>query len=496
MWMTLEEYERKQNEEFCKKQYNEAFEEARDVLIDYDLYNEGFGGKILEKIKSGLQKVCPSPDKLKDFMSKYAKKIDDKLKNCKEKWFVDAWNSLKQLAQNMDNKQANESFALYLESIGENLNEEAHYDYIEKSLYEEGLWDKLKNGVKAGVDAFKNTGNNDQGNKEQSKPEQKQDANKSSSTKKPSKLGQMIQQNGWSQEDALNPENVKKIASALKKSGKSVPDMVKKYFANNPQQDKKKDDKKTNGKQGEEKKSSGKVNGKAILQFLKKHWKMIAIILIAAIGFMYGGPLVGAKFLVGPTIREACKLIGGKGGALVGTIAGAGAAMAMGGLDGDVDVDAGDVDSGDANVDDGDYDGDGDHDADDLIGQRGNKEWVQNLSDEDKNAISKTFTDDPKMIAANGMAGMDHGGDHMLVSTNGDGGFTANVENIEYVNVDSSGNLVDTNGKPLDLDQEMKRIADSDPQHGVFKAKLFANGFHGLQKAIKSGAAQALKGMH
>ena len=54
MWLTVEEYERKQNEEFCKKQYNEAFEETRDVLIDYDLYNEGFGGKILEKIKSGL----------------------------------------------------------------------------------------------------------------------------------------------------------------------------------------------------------------------------------------------------------------------------------------------------------------------------------------------------------------------------------------------------------------------------------------------------------
>lgn len=43
----------------------------------------------------------------------------------------------------------------------------------------------------------------------------------------------MIQQNGWSQKDALKPENVKKIAAALKKSGKSVPDMVKKYFAAN-----------------------------------------------------------------------------------------------------------------------------------------------------------------------------------------------------------------------------------------------------------------------
>lgn len=45
----------------------------------------------------------------------------------------------------------------------------------------------------------------------------------------------MIQQNGWSQKDALKPENVKKISAALKKSGNLVPDMVKKYFASNPQ---------------------------------------------------------------------------------------------------------------------------------------------------------------------------------------------------------------------------------------------------------------------
>ena len=94
--------------EFLERQFNEAFDEARDVLIDYDLYTEGFGSSILNKIKSGLQKVCPSPEKIKDFMAKYAKRIDDKLKGCKEKWFVDAWNSLKKLVQNMDNKQANE----------------------------------------------------------------------------------------------------------------------------------------------------------------------------------------------------------------------------------------------------------------------------------------------------------------------------------------------------------------------------------------------------
>ena len=74
----------------------------------------------------------------------------------------------------MDNKQANESFALYLESIGENLNEEAHYDYIENAfLYEEGLWDKLKNGLKAGVDAFKNGGDENGGSSQEKNNKQK-----------------------------------------------------------------------------------------------------------------------------------------------------------------------------------------------------------------------------------------------------------------------------------------------------------------------------------
>lgn len=159
MWTKLEE-NNVVKDEYCKQQFNEAFDEAKDVLVDYDLYSEGFGNSILNKIKSGMQKVCPSPEKIKDFMAKYAKRIDAKLSNCKEKWFVDAWNSLKGLVQNMDNQQANESFALYLESIGEDLeNLEQNQDYIVESLYDEGFMDKLK----AGWNAFKNAGNDGEG---------------------------------------------------------------------------------------------------------------------------------------------------------------------------------------------------------------------------------------------------------------------------------------------------------------------------------------------
>lgn len=337
-------------------------------------------------------------------MAKYAKRIDAKLQGCKEKWFVDAWNTLKELVQKMDDKKANESIALYMES----LESQSNYDYIEESLYEEGFMDKLKAGWKA----FKNSGNDGdsaKGDKNKNDAAKKQGAKKTGAKqpanqtqgnqaqKKPSLLQQIIQQNGWNKKQALKPENIKIIAAKLKKKKDAIPAMIEKYFKNPPKQDVKpaKGDAKAGnanaGNKGGDAKG-GDAKGK-ILQFLKKHWKMITIVLIAAIAFMTIGPAAGAKFLIGPTIRQACKLIGGAKGAVLGTvagIAGTAAAMAMGGdgdvdagdadVDADVDADAGDtdvdtdvdadsVDADDTNVDDGGDDGLGD-----LLNTTGN-EW-------------------------------------------------------------------------------------------------------------------------
>ena len=137
-------------------------------------------------------------------MAKYAKRIDEKLKGCKEKWFVDAWTTLKSLVQNMDNQKANESFALYLESIGENLDDtRPDNSYITESLYEEGFMDKLKAGWKA----FKNAGNDGdsaKGDKNKNDAAKKQGAKKTGANqpanqtkgnqaqKKPSLLQQII----------------------------------------------------------------------------------------------------------------------------------------------------------------------------------------------------------------------------------------------------------------------------------------------------------------
>jgi hypothetical protein len=318
-------------------------------------------------------------------MAKYAKRIDEKLKGCKEKWFVDAWNTLKSLVQNMDNQKANESIALYMES----LDSQSNYDYIEESLYEEGFMDKLK----AGWNAFKNAGNDGdsaKGDKKKNDPTKKTGAKQpvnqtqgNQAQKKPSLLQQIIQQNGWNKKQALKPENIKIIAAKLKKKKDAIPAMIEKYFKNPPKQDVKpaKGDAKAGNKGGNAK--GGDAKGK-ILQFLKKHWKMITIVLIAAIAFMTIGPAAGAKFLIGPTIRQACKIIGGAKGAVLGTvagIAGTAAAMAMGGGDADVDVDAGDVDAGDVDVDTdvdgGDVDADvGDANVDDGGGDAGGDDGV------------------------------------------------------------------------------------------------------------------------
>lgn len=53
MWIKIDE-NTNVDDVLAKHQFNEAFDEARDVLIDYDLYTEGFGNAILNKIKSGL----------------------------------------------------------------------------------------------------------------------------------------------------------------------------------------------------------------------------------------------------------------------------------------------------------------------------------------------------------------------------------------------------------------------------------------------------------
>lgn len=92
MWIKLNE-----SKDNIQTQFNEAFNEFRDSMIDDGLYLES-DNKMLEKFKGILAKVCPSPDKIKDFFLNYGKKIDSKIQNSKFEDLKKCWNSLKEMA--------------------------------------------------------------------------------------------------------------------------------------------------------------------------------------------------------------------------------------------------------------------------------------------------------------------------------------------------------------------------------------------------------------
>ena len=78
----------------CKVAVMEAVGELQNELFESGLVNEGTN-KILEKLKAGVMKLCPSPDKLKDFFKKMGQKVDAKMQNCKVEAVKNAWNTLK-----------------------------------------------------------------------------------------------------------------------------------------------------------------------------------------------------------------------------------------------------------------------------------------------------------------------------------------------------------------------------------------------------------------
>ena len=78
----------------CKVAVMEAVGDLQNELFESGLVNEGTN-KILEKLKAGVMKLCPSPEKLKDFFKKMGEKVDAKMQNCKVEAVKNAWNTLK-----------------------------------------------------------------------------------------------------------------------------------------------------------------------------------------------------------------------------------------------------------------------------------------------------------------------------------------------------------------------------------------------------------------
>ena len=93
----------------CKVAVMESAEELQNELFECGLVTEGTN-KILEKLKAGVMKLCPSPEKLQDFFKKMGAKVDAKMQNCKVEAVKNAWNTLKGIAgaeESLDEQIAN-----------------------------------------------------------------------------------------------------------------------------------------------------------------------------------------------------------------------------------------------------------------------------------------------------------------------------------------------------------------------------------------------------
>lgn len=108
MWYRIDE-SREYSSQYYIEQIDEAVEMMRDSMIDNGLYTEG-NNKVLNWLKNKVLKICPSPDKIKDFFAKYGQKISKKMEGCKDETIKGAWNSMAKLAiaqKNLDDIQKN-----------------------------------------------------------------------------------------------------------------------------------------------------------------------------------------------------------------------------------------------------------------------------------------------------------------------------------------------------------------------------------------------------
>ena len=136
----------------CKEAITEAVEDLQVELFESGLVNEGTN-RILEKLKAGLMKLCPSPDKLKEFFKKMGSKVDAKMQNCKVEAVKNAWNTLKgivgaqegleeQIANGEDDVPEDDASDIEtqkdnIQDDGENEDENEDEDIAAESLYDD-----------------------------------------------------------------------------------------------------------------------------------------------------------------------------------------------------------------------------------------------------------------------------------------------------------------------------------------------------------------------
>ena len=96
MWIRIDESVNDSSNRYCISQINEAMDDLRDSMIDDGIFTES-ENKIITWMRNQVTKLCPSPEKLKDFFAKYGQKIDKKMQGCKVDVVKQAWESIKSL---------------------------------------------------------------------------------------------------------------------------------------------------------------------------------------------------------------------------------------------------------------------------------------------------------------------------------------------------------------------------------------------------------------
>ena len=81
-------------------------------------------------LKAKMQKLCPSPDKLKDFFNGIGKKMDGKIQQCKFEPVKNAWNKLKEMVTSPEQ--------------GQGQNDDSQEQGGEQEQVNEGFWDSVK----------------------------------------------------------------------------------------------------------------------------------------------------------------------------------------------------------------------------------------------------------------------------------------------------------------------------------------------------------------
>lgn len=272
-------------------QMNEAVADLRDSLIDEGLFEES-ENKYMNWLKDKLQKLCPSPEKLKDFFKGIGQKIDAKIQNCKFDYIKNAWNNLKDMATVEDCQEISPE-EVGLPSQGGNgeggeaapeetppeenapVEDEEQAVTAESSRYDEGFFDSLKSGWK------KLTG----GGEEEAPAPAKGRKTAKKGTAKKGVVKKAPAKTAATKKGTVKKGTATKKATAKKGAGKGA------------------------GKKAPAKGKGKQTAMQRVLQFLKAHWKQIVIILIGCLALYFLGSWIAASFATSSAVKGACQAV-------------------------------------------------------------------------------------------------------------------------------------------------------------------------------------------